>query len=124
QKAKKNFEQAIRKDPNYAPAYAGLATTYRVMSFSWLAVMWPDEAAPKAIEAANKALQLDASLAEPHLVLGLTKFRYFGDWIGAEQEFQPAIELDPGDAHAYLGYGGYLASAGRSDQACTNFRKA
>jgi serine/threonine protein kinase/Tfp pilus assembly protein PilF len=123
-KAKENFEQAIQKDPNYAPAYAGLAATYNLMTFSWLVVMWPDEGAPKAIEAANKALQLDPNLAEPHLALGVIKFRYSGDWVGAEQEFQRAIQLDPGYAGAYRGYGGYLVSVGRDEQACATFRKA
>ena len=124
QRAKENFEQAIHKDPNYAPAYAGLAVTYNMMTFSVALTMGPDDGAPKAIEAANKALQLDASLAEPHAALGVTKYRYSGDWVGAEQEFQRAIELDPGYANAYFWYGWHLEYAGRSEQACANFRKA
>jgi len=124
QRAKENFERAIQKDPNYAPAYAGLAVTYNMMTFSWALTMGPDEGAPKAIEAANKALQLDANLAEPHAALGNTKYRYSGDWVGAEQEFQRAIELDPGYARAYIWYGQFLDQAGRREQACTNFRKA
>ena len=124
QRAKENFERAIQKDPNYAPAYAGLAVTYNLMTFSWALTMGPDQGAPKAIEAANKALQLDANLAEPHAVLGNTRYRHSGDWVGAEQEFQRAIHLDPGYANAYLWYGWYLDSAGRSEQACANYRKA
>jgi serine/threonine protein kinase/tetratricopeptide (TPR) repeat protein len=124
QRAKENFELAIQKDPNYAPAYAGLAVTYNMMTFSVVLTMGPDDGAPKAIEAANKALQLDANLAEPHAALGVTKFRYSGDWVGAEQEFQRAIGLDPGYANAYFWYGWHLEYAGRSEQACANFRKA
>ena len=124
QRAKENFEQAIQKDPNYAPAYAGLAVTYNLMTFSWALTMGPDDGAPKAIEAANKALQLDANLAEPHAALGVTKYRYSGDWVGAEQEFQRTIQLDPGYAYGYILYGQFLDNAGRSEQACANYRKA
>lgn len=124
QRAKENFERAIQKDPNYAPAYAGLAVTYDLMTFSAALTMGPDEGAHKAIEGANKALQLDANLAEPHAALGVTKYRYSGDWMGAEQEFQRAIKLDPGYANAYLWYGQYLENAGRGEQACANYRTA
>jgi TolB-like protein/DNA-binding winged helix-turn-helix (wHTH) protein/Tfp pilus assembly protein PilF len=124
QRAKEYFERAIQKDPNYAPAYAGLAVTYNLMTFSAALTMGPDKGALKAIEAANKALQLDANLAEPHAVLGVTRYRYSGDWMGAEQQFQRAIELDPGYANAYLWYGQYLENAGRDEHACANLRKA
>jgi eukaryotic-like serine/threonine-protein kinase len=124
QRAKENFEQAIQKDSTYAPAYAGLAITYYLMTYSVALMLDQDDGAPKAIEAANKALQLDANLAEPHAALGNIKYRHAGDWAGAEQEFQRAIQLDPGYANAYLWYGQYLGNAGRSEQACANYRKA
>ena len=61
QRAKENFEQAIHKDPNYAPAYAGLAVTYNMMTFSVALTMGPDDGAPKAIEAANKLTPASAA---------------------------------------------------------------
>jgi eukaryotic-like serine/threonine-protein kinase len=124
QKAKKYFEQAIQKDPNYAPAYAGLAATYNLMTFSLELTLEADVGATKAIEAAKKALELDANLAEAHVELGATTYRYSGDWVSAEKEFQRAIQLNPSFAKAYVVYGGYLVSAGRDEQACVNFRTA
>ncbi|MCI0530202.1 MAG: hypothetical protein L0Y56_22390, partial [Nitrospira sp.] len=59
------FEQAIEKDPNYALAYAGLADSYSLLG--WLVLLPPKEAFPKARIAAEKALEIDDTLAEPTL---------------------------------------------------------
>ena len=87
-KGKEYFEQAIQKDADYAPAYAGLADSYNLMTYSVVGWMIPDVSGPKAIEAANKALQLDSNLAEAHAALGFTKFRFSGDLEGAERNFK------------------------------------
>jgi tetratricopeptide (TPR) repeat protein len=72
------FQQAIAKDPNYAPAYAGLADTFGFMS-TWLLVP-QGEFMPKARTAALKALELDESLAEAHTSLALIAENYDYDW--------------------------------------------
>jgi TolB-like protein len=97
------FEQATQKDPKYAAAYAGIADSYAWLGF--FGDLPPNEAMPKARAAAEKAIQLDDSLAEAHASLGYVKALYDFDWAGAEREFQRAIQLNPGLADAHFGYG-------------------
>ncbi len=75
------FQQAIEKDPQYAPAYAGLADSYALLPF--YSETRPGEAFPKAKAAAMKALQLDATLAEAHASMAYVKTYYDWDWEGA-----------------------------------------
>src|SRR5215813_8010098 len=79
------YEQAIQKDPNYALAYAGLADTYALLGGPEAGGdVPPNEALPKAKVAALKALEIDESLAEPHVSLGHVKYFYDRDWAGAD----------------------------------------
>jgi TolB-like protein len=112
EKAMQYFEQAIAKDPNYAPAYAGLADSYCWLGF--FSSLAPNEAMPKARQYAQKALQLDDSLPAAHAALGYVKALYDFDWPGAEREFKRSIELSPGLSDGHFAYGiGYLAPMGR-----------
>jgi serine/threonine-protein kinase len=116
------FQQAIDKDPGYAMAYAGLADAYdRLGGFDALA---PKEAFPHAREAAQKALQLDASLAEAHTALATVNFAYDWDFSAAARECQRAIEINPGysDAHQMNSY--YLAAIGRFNDALAEMKRA
>jgi serine/threonine-protein kinase len=116
------FQQAIDKDPGYAMAYAGLADAYdRLGGFDALA---PKEAFPQAREAAQKALQLDASLAEAHTALATVNFAYDWDFSAAAREYQRAIEINPGysDAHQMNSY--YLAAIGRFNDALAEMKRA
>jgi len=106
------FEEAIAKDPQYAPAYAGIAYSYTWLGF--FGAMLPAQAMPKAKEAAEKALSLDDSLAAAHTALAYVKALYEFDWPGAEREFKRALQLNAGDADAHFGYAiGYLSPQGR-----------
>jgi eukaryotic-like serine/threonine-protein kinase len=116
------FEQAIEKDARYALAWAGLADCYTV--YNHYQVLPPREAAPKAREAANKALALDSALAEPHAALGHLKTSFEWDWEGAEREFKRAIELDPNLATAHSWYSLHLAATGRLDRAIAESERA
>src|SRR5262249_30379027 len=82
------FQQAIARDPSYALAYLGLAQYYQ-----WIAdwTISSHEAMPRCREAAEKALQLDSSLAEAHVWLAITRWWYDRDVEGARQEFQKAL---------------------------------
>jgi serine/threonine protein kinase/Flp pilus assembly protein TadD len=120
-RATEYFQQAIDKDPGYALAWAGLADCYAVYSF--YDVLPPREAAPKAKEAAIKALGLDDRLAEPHAALGYVKTSYDWDLPGAEQEFKRAIELNPNYATAYYWYAQTLAGR-RWDEAIAEAKRA
>jgi len=89
------FNQAIAKDPGYALAYLGLADAYTVLpSYGGS----PSEDFPKSNAAARKALELDATLARPHAVLGSNEIEYDWDFAGGEAEYEKALELDPNDA--------------------------
>jgi TolB-like protein len=121
-KAIESFNQASAIDPTYALAYAGLADSYALLSSFNFAP--PSEAIPKAREFANKALSLDASLAEPHTTLGLAMLQFDYDFAGAEREYKRAIELNPNYATAHQWYGELLACAGRFEESSAEFRRA
>ncbi len=116
------FKQSIDADPNFAPAYAGLADSYALLaSFS----VEPGRSAnADARSAALSAIQLDPTLAEPHASLGMILF--FTDWNlrGAEREFVRAIQLNPNYATAHHWYALDLAAMGRFPQAMYEIREA
>jgi TolB-like protein/DNA-binding winged helix-turn-helix (wHTH) protein/Tfp pilus assembly protein PilF len=121
-KGLESFGQAIEKDPEYAPAYAGLADTYLVLGhYGYLP---SKEASPKAKTAAVRALQIDGELAEAHASLAMVMFSFDLDWAGAEKEFKRAIELKPGYATAHHWYSHYLVAVGRQNDALAEIRQA
>ena len=109
------FQQAIAKDPNYAPAYAGLANSYALVPGYTLAPA--AKYMPKAREAALRALQIDDELPEAHVALALTLENYDWDWSNAEKEYRRAIELNPNYATAHHWYAEFLTWQGRFDEA-------
>jgi len=121
-KATEYFEQAIRIDPNYAVAYAGLAESYVVLNGHRF--LPPTEAYPKVRAAALKALELDENLAEAHTSLGSFKWEYEWDESGAEKEFRRAIELNPSYATAHQWYAEELAAIGRRNEALAEIKRA
>jgi len=120
-KAAGYFEQAIAKDPNYAPAHAGLAYLYWCRA---LANAPPREVMPKLKRAAERALQLDETLAEAHVSLAYALLYYGWDWPGGEKHLKRALELNPSAADAHLVYGGYLNALGRPQEALAEARAA
>ncbi|MFZ0213500.1 MAG: winged helix-turn-helix domain-containing protein [Candidatus Acidiferrales bacterium] len=110
------FNQATALDPTFAPAYAGLANSYDLLSD--YSVVPDREAGPKAKAAAQRALELDNSLASAHAALAFALWHYDWDWKSAEAEFQRALVLNPNDAHAHHWYGLFLAT--RSDFAAAS----
>ena len=119
-KAIESFQQAIEKDPSYAPAYAGLADCYHVPANP----LPPKDRMPLAKAAAMKALQLDDTLVEAHTTLARVLFVYDWDWPAAEKEFKRAIELNPRYAPAHQWYGGYLSATGRFREADAEKKRA
>src|SRR6202049_3662617 len=116
------FEQAVRLDPSYAPAWAGIADSYIVMAHH--GVLPPREAMPKARAAALNALQLDSSLAEAHTSLALVKPAYEWDYAAAENEFTRAIELNPNYSTAHHWYAHYLVIKRRFPEALNEIQRA
>ncbi len=123
EKAIEYFQSAIREDPAYAQAYAGLADCYNLLGSVMHSVLLPREARRRAAEAAGKALQFDSELAEAHVALGYAK-NYNWDWAVAEQEFKRAIELNPNYADAHIRYSQCLVSRGRLEEAIAEANRA
>lgn len=115
------FQQALQLDPEYAPAYAGIADCYNSLQFLGLPSA---EVGPKALKAAIRAVALDPNLAAAHAALGAVKFFHDWDWAGAEAEMQRAIELDPGSADAHQGYAYLLTALGRHERAIAEIERA
>ena len=116
------FEQALEIDPNYALAYTGI-------SFVWIGrqqmgLLIPSEATPKAKEAAQRALELDDTLAEVHYTLGIIRTWSDWDWEGGEQAFKRALELKPNFAEALVYYSHLLCYMGRLDEALASAERA
>jgi serine/threonine-protein kinase len=123
QKAIGYFQQATRLDPNFALAYVGISQSYSMMpSYSYLS---PKEAFPQAKAAAQKALEIDPSLADAHAALATTLAAYDWNWVEAEREFKRAIELNPNVADIHYRYGLiYLIPVGRMDEAIREIKRA
>ncbi|MEO7135708.1 MAG: protein kinase [Vicinamibacterales bacterium] len=114
--AVRHFETAIALDPTYAPAYASLADCYNLLGTVLVAGGSPTEWRPKAMEAAIKALQIDAELGEAHATLGYVR-HYDWQWTEAENSFRRAIALNPNYALGRIWYANLLCSLRRFDEA-------
>lgn len=113
--AMESFEAALAIQPDYAMAHAGLADAHALLPFYGAEPASPSFARARA--AAEQALALDSSLAEPHATLGLVRRAQDLDWSGAEQSFRRAIELRPNYATAYQWLGQILSLQGRTEEA-------
>jgi hypothetical protein len=122
EKAITDFKDTISKDPNFAPAYVGLASIYQLQTTS-LASVPPQDVRPKLISAAKKAVELDPDLPEPHILLGEVYQRQW-EWSDAEAEYKRALELSPNDAKAQERFAIWLLCQGRTDEALMWIQRA
>jgi len=120
-KALDYFEQAIRGDPAYATAWAGLADAYYYLSSVYLPAA---EAMPRARAAALRALEIDPDLAAAHAALAMVRAQYDFEWAAADSGFRRAIALNPSLARAHLYYGTVLSELSRFDESEAELRKA
>lgn len=109
------YQQAINRDPEYAPAYAGLANAYALLP-SYDSVDLRENYA-KASAAGRRALDLDDTLAEAHATLGLIALNWRPDWMRAEAELHRALELNPNYATAHHWFAFYLLQSDRTSEA-------
>jgi len=119
--AQQYFELALRTDPNYAVAHAGIAEVWSgrlQMSF----VPW-SEAAPKVIQAARKALELDTSVPQAHYAMGIARW-YEANWAECEREWRLAVDLNPNYAGARASYSHLLNILKRPQAARTQIDRA
>src|SRR5262245_9290179 len=115
------FEQAIKLDPNYAPAYAGLAVSYVTTAYREL--VSPADAGPRAEAAARKALEIDEQLGQAHSALGVLHFRNL-DWSEGIREFQRAIDLNPSYSTTHMWHSYYLMALGRFEESIAESKRA
>jgi serine/threonine protein kinase/Tfp pilus assembly protein PilF len=115
------FDQAIKKDPSYAPAYAGLAFTYGTMGFQ--GVLPPKEARQKQELAALKALEIDNDLDEAHSAMAFVRAEDL-NWAASEEEHQLALKLNPNSAADHQNYVYHLEWLGRLDEAMLHLKRA
>jgi TolB-like protein/DNA-binding winged helix-turn-helix (wHTH) protein/Tfp pilus assembly protein PilF len=116
------FKQAIARDPNLAPAYAGLADTYVVLPF--FAAAPPPDTYQRARLSAEKALALDPALADAHNSVAYAKLYEDWNFAGAEREFKKAIALNPNYATAHQWYAELLSIEGRNQEAIAEINRA
>ncbi len=120
-KALSHFEESIKRDPNFARAYAGLAITHALLPE--YTDNPPADGLAKTRSAAARALALDSSLAEAHTALGLAEVHDW-DFRAGEAEYRKAITLDPAYPTAHQWYGELLYHTGRLDSSFVETRKA
>lgn len=118
-----NFNEAIRKDPTFAPAYVGLANAYDRLGSILVGGASPNETRPKVISSAQKALALDPQISEAHVILGLAYMNQWR-WAEAEAEFRRALDLNPNDARAHQALAEWLLCQGRMDDSIAWARRA
>jgi TolB-like protein/DNA-binding winged helix-turn-helix (wHTH) protein/Tfp pilus assembly protein PilF len=116
------YHDAIKKDPEYAEAYAALGDAYVLLS-SYGGV-GPSGSLQKAEQAADRALQLGGGMAEAHTVLGAVKTDRDWDWKGAETEYRRALELNPSYPTARHWYSLHLSRLGRMEEAEVEIQRA
>lgn len=116
------LDEAARADPQYAPAYAGLATVYATRAFHMDGDI--DELVAKARAAGARALQLDPASFETLASLAVLSYAFDHDWASAERGFERALALNPSYAHAHLQYAMGLVTRARFDAAIAHIRAA
>jgi TolB-like protein/lipoprotein NlpI len=119
-----HFNEALAIDAGFAPAHAGLADCYAQMGSIRVGVMKPIDALASARIHLQRAMELDASIAEAHCTSGLIKIWYEFDWAGAEREFQLALSLEPGQVTTLLWQSLYLSAMGRHQEAIASVQLA
>lgn len=116
------LQQAIDIDPSYALAYVGLADACRSLSIA--CEMPSTELLPKARALAQKAIEIDDSLAEAHAVLGYIIFWYEWDWSKAEEQYKRALDLNPNSAETHQFFAHLLSDTGRHAAGLAEIRRA
>jgi TolB-like protein len=112
-----SFERSMAQDPNYAPAYAGLAMAYGLF------IAWghPElngyELHSRGVRMANRAIELDNDSAEGYLARGYLETQAFGRYEPTASDFERALELSPNSADAHGWYAHLLVREGHDDEA-------
>ena len=119
---KEHLEKAISLDPDFAPAYSGLARLYYFDAFGGAKA--PRDALPRVRELAQTALQKDEALAEAHAWLAMVHLYYDWDWTRAEKEYRIALDLNPGSGEVRDYYAHFLLAMNRIEEAVAESKRA
>jgi tetratricopeptide (TPR) repeat protein len=122
EKAQGYFEGALKRDPNFALPYAYIARTFSIRGI-W-GFLSPSESFPKARKYSEKALELDETIAEAWMSLGLINSFYEWDQEAAEKKYLKALEINPGSGAAHYGYGLFLMCMSRFEESIREMRRA
>ncbi len=117
------FKKSIEADPQYAPAFVGLADSY-MLFYGSRVQLTSGNSLSMAREAAEKAIQIDPSLGDAHATLGLIAENSYFDWDTAEREFHKAIRLAPNYLTGHHWYAEFLTMSGKFDQSEAEFEAA
>jgi TolB-like protein/Tfp pilus assembly protein PilF len=120
EKAIAYYKQSINLDPKYSPSWAALSRSYSLQAGVYSSV----EEYGEARKAAQRALELDPSLAQAHVALGQIQQYYDWDWPAAEGSYQRALALEPGNAEVLQGAASLAAILNHFDQALVWSRRA
>lgn len=123
-KALAALERAVQRAPDFAPAHAALADVYNTLGSWESGALAPQQAFPKARAAAQRALQLDACCAAAHTSLAYATAHYDWQWQLADEQFERALALDPGYAHAHHWRAHLLVARGHFGEALAAGRRA
>ena len=111
------FEEALKRDPRFAPAYVGVASANSDLSTVFVGAR-PEKPRQAALNATRKALEIDPDSAEAHAILAdLEEDQWH--WTEAEAEYRRALELNPSNAAAHNGLSGWMLCQGRTDESLT-----
>jgi DNA-binding winged helix-turn-helix (wHTH) protein/Tfp pilus assembly protein PilF len=117
-----SFTQAIVHDPTYSDAYVGLADCYNLLRE--YTMMPANEAYPRALAAAKKAVELNDRSSQAHASLAFVSFNGMWDSGMADEEFRRAIDLDPNNSNAHHWYATFLLSVRRLDESLNEIDRA
>jgi serine/threonine-protein kinase len=116
------FQRAVDLQPDHAPAHAGMAVCHGCL---WYFGLLPAaQTVPACKTATRRALDIDRTLADAHLPLGIITFFHDWEWARAEQAFKQSVTLNPGNAEALSYYALFLAFEGRVDEALARAQRA
>ncbi|MGC1156921.1 MAG: tetratricopeptide repeat protein [Acidobacteriaceae bacterium] len=122
EQSESDFEAAVRRDPDFAPAYVGLARVYANLGTIYAGVS-PAETRPKVVQYAQHALALDPNLVLAHVLLASSLQREW-HWTEAETEYRRALGLNANNAAAHAAFASWLSCEGRADEAISEIRFA
>jgi TolB-like protein/DNA-binding winged helix-turn-helix (wHTH) protein/tetratricopeptide (TPR) repeat protein len=111
------FEEALNRDPRFAPAYVGVARANSALSTIFMGAR-PEDAREAAMSAIRKALELDPDSAEAHVILADLQEQQW-HWTEAEAEYRRALDLNSSNPAAHKGLSGWMLRQGRTDEALT-----